>query len=61
MPKCPHCNQPVTLHKANRETGALPERVHKEIVGWMQAEVMYSCPHCDSILGFAISQISPAK
>ena len=27
--------------------------VNKEIEGGIKKEVMYSCPHCDAILGFA--------
>jgi len=49
MAKCPHCKQPVTLEKANREVADL---VHKDVVGAVKKEIMYSCPHCDCILGF---------
>ena len=28
------------------------EEVHKELVGFIKKEIMYSCPHCESILGF---------
>lgn len=52
MPKCPHCKQTVTLEKTRRHAGDLPDEVHKEIVGLIKKEIMYSCPHCDSILGF---------
>ena len=52
MALCPHCKQPVTLEKARREAGDLPEEVHKEVVGFVKKEIMYSCPHCDCVLGF---------
>jgi hypothetical protein len=43
----------VTLEKAKRETSDLPEEVHKEVVGFIKKEIMYSCPHCDAVLGFS--------
>ena len=51
MAKCPHCNKPVSLDTAKSES---PEsrQVKKEVFGWIKKEIMYSCPHCDSILGF---------
>ena len=52
MPKCPYCKTDVTLEKTKRETGTVPETVHKEVSGIVKKEIMYSCPHCDSILGF---------
>ena len=52
MPKCPYCQQPVTLEKTRRDTGDFPEEVHKEVVGLVKKEIMYSCPHCDCVLGF---------
>ena len=52
MALCPHCKQPVTLEKTRRESGDLPEEVHKEVVGVVKKEIMYSCPHCDCVLGF---------
>ena len=54
MPKCPYCKQVVTLDKTHRETAdiSLPESVQREVSGTIKKEVMYSCPHCDSILGF---------
>jgi len=27
--------------------------VHKEVEGMIKKEVMYSCPHCDRVLGFS--------
>jgi hypothetical protein len=54
MPKCPYCKQVVTLEKTNRESLDVnePEPVHREVSGVVKKEIMYSCPHCDSILGF---------
>ena len=54
MPKCPYCKQVVTLEKTNRESLDVndPEAVHREVSGVVKKEIMYSCPHCDSILGF---------
>jgi phage FluMu protein Com len=58
MAKCPYCKEVVTLEKTNREmrdhdpiTGE-PETVHREVMGVIKKEIMYSCPHCDSVLGF---------
>ena len=50
MPKCPYCEKEVTLDSAKKDSR---EEVHKEIEGRVKKEVMYSCPHCDKILGFA--------
>jgi hypothetical protein len=50
--KCPSCKQPVTLAHAKREVGAAPDAVHKDVEGVVKKEIMYSCPHCDSVLGF---------
>jgi hypothetical protein len=52
MPKCPYCKTDVSLEKTKRDTGSVPETVHKEVSGIVKKEIMYSCPHCDSILGF---------
>ena len=52
MAKCPHCGNKVTLEGAHREAGDLPDEIHKEVVGAIKKEIMYSCPHCDSVLGF---------
>ena len=50
MSKCPYCDKQVTLDSTKRET---KDEIHKEIQGAIKKEVMYSCPHCDSVLGFA--------
>ena len=52
MAKCPQCKQMVTLERTNREVADASDAVHKDVVGLIKKEVMYSCPHCDSILGF---------
>ena len=54
MPKCPYCKQVVTLEKTRRESAdvSVPEEVEREVSGVIKKEIMYSCPHCDSILGF---------
>lgn len=49
MAKCPHCQKEVTLESVNRDG----EEVHKEVHGTIKKEVMYSCPQCDKVLGFA--------
>lgn len=51
MAKCPYCKQPVVLD--DRERPASGARVvRKEVTGWLKKEIMYSCPHCDCVLGF---------
>ena len=54
MAKCPYCKQAVTLDKTHREfvDTSVPESVQREVAGVIKKEIMYSCPHCDSILGF---------
>lgn len=42
MAKCPHCDANVTL-----------ENVVREVRGFAKKEVMYACPECRRILGFA--------
>jgi len=50
MAKCPYCEKEVTLESATRQSR---DEVHKEVAGIVKKEVMYSCPHCDKVLGFA--------
>lgn len=50
MAKCPHCSQQVTLDATNKESA---DEIRKDVDGWVKKEVMYSCPHCDKVLGFA--------
>jgi hypothetical protein len=52
MAICPYCKQVITLEKARRESAELTEEVHKDVAGLVKKEVMYSCPHCECILGF---------
>ena len=52
MAKCPYCKQVVSLEKTNRESVDSPEEVHKDVSGIVKKEIMYSCPHCESVLGF---------
>jgi len=42
MTKCPHCKGDVTLENIHKE---------KQGIGFIKQEIMYSCPHCKSILG----------
>ncbi|MBP8302781.1 MAG: hypothetical protein KBE04_01480 [Phycisphaerae bacterium] len=53
MAKCPHCKKPVTL---SEKAGSLPESkaVRRDVLGTVKKEIMYSCPHCDSVLGFGL-------
>lgn len=59
MAKCPHCKQAVTLDRAKREVAEAPDQVHKDVVGIMKLEIMYSCPHCECILGFGYFRTGP--
>jgi uncharacterized protein with PIN domain len=52
MAKCPYCKQSITLEKTRRESAEVTEEVHKEVSGLVKKEIMYSCPNCDSVLGF---------
>ena len=51
MAKCTHCDKEVTLDSTKKEEGA--QEVRKDTEGFLKKEVMYSCPHCDRVLGFA--------
>jgi len=48
--KCPYCKKEVTLSSTQRDES---NEAHKEVEGRIKKEIMYSCPHCDSVLGFA--------
>ena len=50
MAKCPYCGNGVVLKAETVADAAL--EVRKEMVGLIRKEVMYSCPHCDAVLGF---------
>jgi hypothetical protein len=52
MAKCPYCKQVVSLEHAKRDSMDHSEEIHKDVAGVMKKEIMYSCPHCESILGF---------
>jgi hypothetical protein len=52
MPKCPYCKQQLTLEDTRRDSMPAVEEVHREVEGVVKKEIMYSCPHCDSVLGF---------
>lgn len=41
MALCPYCNQKIEL-----------SNIRREIKGTIKKEVLYSCPHCDKVLGF---------
>jgi len=49
-----HAEQVVTLDDTRRDSSdlATAESVHREVEGLIKKEIMYSCPHCGSILGF---------
>ena len=49
MAKCPYCDKPVALKATGQEKR---NEVCKEVKGAVKKEVMYSCPHCDKVLGF---------
>lgn len=50
MAKCPHCNNSITLDSAKKDSH---DEVQKEVEGLIKKEVMYSCPRCECVLGFA--------
>jgi hypothetical protein len=52
MAKCPYCKQSVLLEHTTRDSMDHSEEVHKDVTGSIKKEIMYSCPHCESILGF---------
>jgi phage terminase large subunit GpA-like protein len=47
--KCPHCDKPVVLNCVDADK---KDEVRKEVKGTAKKEVMYSCPHCERVLGF---------
>ena len=49
MAQCPYCDKPVSLKVSGSEKKT---EVRKETRGAVKKEVMYSCPHCDKVLGF---------
>ena len=49
MAKCPYCEKPVFWETSGSDK---ENEVCKEIKGALKKEVLYSCPHCDKVLGF---------
>jgi len=50
MAICPYCEKNVFLRKSSKDD---KNEVRKEIEGEFKKEVMYSCPHCNRVLGFS--------
>ncbi len=50
MAKCPHCKNEVVLKSNRRDTDR--NEVVREVYGTLKKEVMYSCPHCENVVGF---------
>lgn len=51
MAKCPYCDEDITLGSTKKEEAN--DEIQKDVEGIVKKEVMYSCPHCDRVLGFA--------
>lgn len=51
MPKCPYCKEEITLKSVRKDTD--DDEVERETYGTIKKEVMYSCPHCEIVLGFS--------
>ncbi len=51
MAKCPYCKESLSLSQTKRESADVSE-VHRDVEGLIKKEIMYSCPHCDAVLGF---------
>ena len=49
MGKCPYCKAEVTLDNVETE---------KKGLGFLKQEIMYTCPHCKSILGLSRGKFS---
>jgi len=53
MSKCPYCKKPVILKKTRKDARDYPPEVLKEAAGKVNGkQIMYSCPHCECVLGF---------
>ena len=53
MSKCPYCKKPVILKKTRKDARDYPLEVLKEAAGKVNGkQIMYSCPHCECVLGF---------
>ena len=44
MAKCPHCKQEINLADIKKEVKG---------AGFLKQEIMYSCPHCGTVIGFS--------
>ncbi len=49
MAKCPYCEKPVSISTTGSDK---TNEVRKEVKGIIKKEILYSCPHCDRVLGF---------
>ncbi len=49
MAICPYCQKEICLEYTR---GNAKLEVHREVKGVIKKEIMYSCPHCRTILGF---------
>jgi uncharacterized protein with PIN domain len=49
MAKCPYCEKPVLMKATGSDK---KNEVCKDVKGAVKKEVMYSCPHCEKVLGF---------
>jgi hypothetical protein len=49
MVTCPYCAKQVLLKARGSDK---KNEVCREIKGAVKKEIMYSCPHCDKVLGF---------
>ena len=49
MATCPYCAKQVLLQASGPDK---KNEICKEAKGSIKKEVMYSCPHCDKVLGF---------
>jgi hypothetical protein len=52
MAKCPHCKEPVTLDARTSSPSDRGNEVVREVKGFLKKEILYSCPHCQCVLGF---------
>ena len=44
MSKCPHCKKEISLTNVKKESMGS---------GFLKQEIMYACPHCDTVIGFS--------
>ena len=49
MAKCPYCDNTVLLEASGSEK---KNEICREVEGTIKKEVMYTCPHCERVLGF---------